>query len=78
MTRPSRRYLAVEHDIDPTAVDGSGRTPLEVAKRAQKQSVIDFLEEFQPTDGFEPRTTMDQTASCVNACTGTSGDCIVS
>lgn len=39
-------YLVVEVDIDPHAVDGSGRTPLEVARRAGKEEVIRFLEQL--------------------------------
>jgi len=39
-------YLVVEVDIDPLAVDGSGRTPLEVARRAGKEEVIRFLEQL--------------------------------
>lgn len=39
-------YLVVDVDVDPHAVDGSGRTPLEVARRAGKEEVIRFLEQL--------------------------------
>mmetsp|Transcript_10725 Transcript_10725/g.35543 ORF Transcript_10725/g.35543 Transcript_10725/m.35543 type:complete len:272 (-) Transcript_10725:154-969(-) len=39
-------YLVVEVDVDPRAVDGSGRTPLEVARRAGKEEVIRFLQQL--------------------------------
>ena len=73
-----RRYLVVEHEIDPMAIDGSGRTPLDVARKAGKQSVIDFLETVETEKGSYTQNTMAvESASCVNACT--SGDaCIIS
>ena len=78
-----RRHLlqqlrVVEHEIDPMAIDGSGRTPLDVARKAGKQSVIDFLETVETEKGSYTQNTMAvESASCVNACT--SGDaCIIS
>lgn len=37
-------YLVAEQGINPRAVDGHGRTPVEVARRAQREDVVAFLE----------------------------------
>ena len=41
-------FLAVERGLDARAIDGHGRTPLEVAKRAQRDDVVAFLERQDP------------------------------
>jgi len=34
--------------MNPRAIDGHGRTPLEVARRAQRDDVVAFLEQVNP------------------------------
>jgi len=41
-------YLTVEKGMNPRAIDGHGRTPLEVARRAQRDDVVAFLEQVNP------------------------------
>jgi ankyrin repeat protein len=41
-------FLAVERGLDARAIDGHGRTPLEVARRAQRDDVVQFLEQQDP------------------------------
>ena len=73
-------YLVVEHDVDPIAVDGSGRTPLEVARRAGKEAVIDFLEEVEKEKGAKAAADASSGACGVGltSCTGSSADCVIS
>lgn len=40
-------YLATEKGLNPRAIDGHGRTPIEVARRAQQDDVVAFLEQAQ-------------------------------
>ena len=72
-------YLVVEHDVDPSAIDGSGRTPLDVARKAGKELVIEFLEQVEKEKGTSSQrsTEGDDQGSCVNACSGPDG-CVVS
>ena len=71
-------YLVVEHDVDPTAIDGSGRTPLDVARKAGKEDVIHFLEQVEKEKGASSRTSdAVESASCVNACSE-GGNCALS
>ena len=76
-----RRVVArPQHDVDPTAVDGSGRTPLEVARRAGKDAVIEFLEQIEKEKGSARAYAKSEAEgggiSCTNACSG--GDCVIS
>jgi len=59
-------YLVVEVEVDAKAVDGSGRTPLEVARRAKKADVINFLEQISEKD-----TSLDP----LPLCAGPNGSC---
>lgn len=43
-------YLTNEKGMNPHAIDGHGRTPLEVARRAQREDIVTFLESAN-TDG---------------------------
>ena len=60
-------YLVVEVEVDARAVDGSGRTPLEVARRAKKADVINFLEQIdaEKDKGIDP----------LPLCAGPNGSC---
>ena len=60
-------YLVVEVELDSRAVDGSGRTPLEVARRAGKEDVINFLEQIdaEKDKGVDP----------LPLCAGPNGSC---
>ena len=60
-------YLVVEVELDSRAVDGSGRTPLEVARRAGKEDVINFLEQIdaEKDKGIDP----------LPLCAGPNGSC---
>jgi len=40
-------FLSLEKGMNPRAIDGHGRTPLEVARRAQRDDVVAFLERIQ-------------------------------
>ncbi|KAJ1460270.1 ankyrin repeat-containing domain protein [Pelagophyceae sp. CCMP2097] len=42
------KYLVQGMGMDPLAIDGHGRTPLEVARRAQRDDVVTFLESINP------------------------------
>ncbi|MEM9388764.1 MAG: ankyrin repeat domain-containing protein [Pseudomonadota bacterium] len=41
-------YLTIEQGMNPRAIDGHGRTPIEVARRAQRDEVVSFLERNSP------------------------------
>ena len=60
-------YLVVEVELDSRAVYGSGRTPLEVARRAGKEDVINFLEQIdaEKDKGVDP----------LPLCAGPNGSC---
>ena len=60
-------YLAVEVEIDINAVDGSGRTPLEVARRAGKEEIVRFLEQLN----YEKEKTVEP----LPLCSGPNGPC---
>jgi ankyrin repeat protein len=73
-------YLVVEHDVDPSAIDGSGRTPLDVARKAGKELVIEFLEQVEKEKGASGSARPsgeEEQGSCVNACSGQEG-CVIS
>ena len=57
------RYLTVEKGMNPRAIDGHGRTPLEVARRAQRDDVVAFLEQVNPDgkDGSADSSCMTTT-----------------
>jgi len=42
------QYLTLEKGMNPRAIDGHGRTPLEVARRAQRDDVVAFLKKVHP------------------------------
>ena len=80
-------FLAVEQNFSPTEVDGHGRTPIEVARRAGRDDVLSFLQTLVDAGGNDkPRGSdkargeafvMQNDVACAQACTGDDG-CIVS
>jgi len=49
------QYLVTQKSMNPRSIDGHGRTPLEVARRAQRDDVVAFLEKISP-DGVGTTT----------------------
>mmetsp|Transcript_17500 Transcript_17500/g.60095 ORF Transcript_17500/g.60095 Transcript_17500/m.60095 type:complete len:81 (-) Transcript_17500:364-606(-) len=60
-------HLAVDVELDTRAVDGSGRTPLEVARRAGKEDIISFLEQIH----YDKEKAVDP----LPLCAGPNGPC---
>lgn len=51
-------YLALEEGMNPRAIDGHGRTPLEVARRARREDVVSFLERLHPESALSDSNCM--------------------
>ena len=64
--RARPRFLTVEQGMNPRAIDGHGRTPLEVARRAQRDEVVAFLEQVNP----EAAPASKDDASCMTTTFG--------